>query len=65
MRFGLRPMILDFFAEPWRSVGVFLANRRCIRFGFGRLAGAGRVPFFFPVECLAKIKRLSMDWDVR
>ena len=61
MRFGLNAVTLDFRVNR-RKVDTPFSNGRRTRLGFGRFAG-DRPTFRF--ECLAKIARLGMDWDVR
>jgi hypothetical protein len=63
MRFGLNAVTLDFRVNR-RKVDPLFANGRRTRLGFGRFVGGLRLPTF-RFECLAKIARLGMDWDVR
>ena len=63
MRFGLNAVTLDFRVNR-RKVDTLFSNGRRTRLGFGRFAGDRLIPTF-RFECLAKIARLGMDWDVR
>lgn len=63
MRFGLKAVTLDFRVNR-RKVDTLFSNCRRTRLGFGRFAGDRRIPTF-RFECLAKIERLEMDWDLR
>lgn len=63
MRFGLKAVTLDFGVNR-RKVDTLFSNGRRTRLGFGRFADDRRIPTL-GFECLAKIARLGMDWDVR